>query len=466
MVIDRSGSMSGEKLKQAKDAALQVLEGLDDGEAFNFMVYNEQVHLFAEAPVLKNPRSADAARAYINGLNARGGTNLHAALGEALRQQPNDNMLPIVLFLTDGLPTIGETSERAITRLATVGNAHQRRVFTFGVGMDVNTPLLEKIGSDTRAKATFVLPGEDVEVKVAQVFRSLAGPVMADPRLRFLDAENREVRSRIQDVAPDKLFDIFDGDQVVVAGRYRGEAPVTFVVEGNYHGSDRAFYFSFDPARASTRNAFVPRLWAGRKIAMLEGAIRELGADLGLNQAEFAQSGDPRLKELIDEVVRLSTEFGILTEYTAFLARPEAQIATRRRIMQDANEAYSSRALGPRSGVGSLNQELNIMSRRNQKTLNYFNEYIDKDMRQVVINTVQQVNDRAFYKRGDRWIDSRLLPGAAELKPSRVVDFGTEAFNDLVWKLVAENRQGCLAVSSGEVLIDVDGEAVLVKLPQ
>ncbi len=124
-------------------------------------------------------------------MTARGGTNIHDALLEALRQPPSEGTLPIVLFMTDGLPTVGQTSEAAIRELARKGNPHQRRIFTFGVGVDVNTPLLEKIAYESRATTTFILPSEDVEVKVADVFKRLRGPVLADPELSVGEVEGR-----------------------------------------------------------------------------------------------------------------------------------------------------------------------------------------------------------------------------------------------------------------------------------
>ena len=183
LVIDRSGSMRGEKLAQVREAALQVLAGLDDGEAFNVILYNEGVEPFAERPVRKSPATIKSATEFLKGMTARGGTNIHDALLDALRQPPAEGTLPIVLFMTDGLPTVGQTSEAAIRELARKGNPHQRRIFTFGVGVDVNTPLLEKIAYESRATTTFILPSEDVEVKVADVFKRLRGPVLADPIL-------------------------------------------------------------------------------------------------------------------------------------------------------------------------------------------------------------------------------------------------------------------------------------------
>ena len=481
LVFDRSGSMNGEKIEQVHAAALQLLAGLEDGEAFNVMVYNEAVDLFSERPVLKTPDTMRAARDYVNSVKARGGTNIHDALVEALRQPPTADMLPIVLFLTDGLPTIGRTSEADILEAVEKGNPHRRRVFTFGVGVDVNTPLLSAIASDTRATTTFVLPKEDVEVKVARVFERLAGPVLAYPELE------RDSR-RTHDLLPSELPDLFNGDQLVVLGQYIGEAPLAFTLAGNYLGEKGRFEFTFSLDKATTRNAFVPRLWASRKIGVLLEAIRKLG---GNGHPSTGPSRiDPRMKELVDEVVRLSTEFGILTEYTAFLARDGADLGDHARAVEEAGVFFGERnAL--RSGLGAANQESNIWFMKGQKSLNISNEAFDAEMKRGALSrrrtagvagaapqldgvlqapgkgagvAVQQVNDLAFYWKGSRWVDSRIVgkPGGAQ--PAKVINFGSPEFMDLVRHLAQQNRQGSIALR-GDILMEVDGEVVLIKGP-
>lgn len=278
LVLDRSGSMRGEKIEQAKEAARQILAGLEPGEAFNLITYNDTVSAFAAAPVVKDRDAERKAVAYIDSLRAGGGTNLHAALAEALRPSPPEGMLPLVLFLTDGLPTAGQTSEVAIRDVALKANPHQRRIFTVGVGVDVNTPLLEKIASASRGAPTFVLPGENVEVKVGQVFRRLKGPTLAAPRVCALDASGAPDPSRVHDLLPAPLPDLFEGDRLVLLGRYTGDGAIGFELSGEYHGVKRRFRFTFDLDRASTRNAFVARLWASRKIGALVDEIRQSGA--------------------------------------------------------------------------------------------------------------------------------------------------------------------------------------------
>lgn len=460
LVIDRSGSMNGEKIAQAREAALQVLGGLNDGELFNVIIYSDSVDSFSPQPVAKNDYTASAAREYIKAINAVGGTNIHDALLEALRPKPATGALPIVLFLTDGLATVGQTSEEAIRNVATKANTHQRRIFTFGVGVDVNTPLLDKIAVETRAFSTFVLPKEDVEVKVGRVFKGLNGPVLASPELRVVKADGEPALGRVRDLLPAKLPDLFKGDQLVLIGRYTGAEPLHFVLQGNHLGEPRQFKFGFPLEGATTKNAFVPRLWASRKIAVLTDQIRDLGAKSGASQA----ASDPRLKELTDEIVRLSTEFGILTEYTAFLAREGTDLTKKDDVLAEAKRNFQYRAVQTRSGTASVNQELNNDYQRNQMCLNPSNAYWNSNLERVSITTVQQLNDQAFYRRGNSWVDSKLVKSYSGVKPVKVIEFGSEEFQKLMWRLVKEGRQSCVALD-GDILLELDGQPVLIKGP-
>ena len=474
LVLDRSGSMNGEKLTQVREAALQVLAGLEFGESFNIIVYNESVDAFATGPVVKTAESADTARAYINGILARGGTNIHDALLEALRQPPVAGTLPIVLFLTDGLPTVGETSEKAIRSLVATANPHKRRIFTFGAGVDVNAPLLDRLALDSRAVSTYVLPGEDVEVKVSQVFKRLAGPILTNPEIQVTDesglfsgygmANSPLIRWVVTDLIPDKLPDLFDGDQLVLLGRYSQAQPLKFLLSGEYLGHHQTFEFQFNPDTATARNGFVPRLWASRKIATLTDAIRQLGGDDAYVQPGRPTPNDPRVRELVEEIVRLSTEYGILTEYTAFIAREGEPMPAPEVAYRIAEDHYRDLAMNERSGAGAVSRSVNVQAQQKQKTLNYRNEYKGADMEDVSVDTVQQVNDMAFYRQNGAWIDSRIAMKAQDLSKAIVVEWGSDAYQRLLDSLIRSNHQGALALH-GDITIEVDSQLYLVRNP-
>ena len=149
------------------------------------------------------------------------------------------------------------------------------------MGNDVNVPLLDRLSDVTRATSTFVLPGEDVEVKVAKVFRRLYGPILADLSLEALDESGAVTTRVVRELTPERPPDLFEGDQLVLLGQYVGAGPLRFRLSGNFVGRQRTFSFDFDLSRASTRNAFVPRLWATRRIAFLVDQIRQAGAAMG-----------------------------------------------------------------------------------------------------------------------------------------------------------------------------------------
>ncbi|MCA9185943.1 MAG: VWA domain-containing protein [Pirellulaceae bacterium] len=457
LVLDRSGSMSGDKLTQVRQAAMQIIAGLDDDERFNIIAYNESVEQFSPEPVAKNSNTEEAARSYLSALKPRGGTNIHDALLEALRPEPRDGVLPIVLFLTDGRPTTGNTSEKAIRELATDSNPYQRRVFTFGVGVDVNSPLLENIAFQTRGTSTFVLPGEDIELKIATVFRRLSGPALALPALQVIGEDGNPALGRVSDVLPAQLPDLFDGDQLVLLGRYVGNEPVKFQLQGSAEGKTRTFEFEFSFDQANTRNAFVPRLWAGRKIGILIDAIRSSGADTDPSLANNNQ-------ELIDEIVKLSTEFGILTEYTSFLAEEGTPLNRRADVLETAAMNLQQRAVESRVGAAAVNQDINNSMLKSFKCVSDNNKYLDANLGRVAITTVRQLADCAFYLKGNTWIDSRLVDkSAAEMRPKREIQFGSDAFMELARRLAQQGRQASVALNRDTLLL-VDGQPVLIRV--
>ncbi|MBN2589354.1 MAG: VWA domain-containing protein [Sedimentisphaerales bacterium] len=468
LVIDKSGSMNGEKIEQVKEAALQIIAGLKMGEAFNVIIYSNSVEKFARKPVIKTRETEGQAREYIKGMTPSGGTNIYDALTEALSQEPTEDMIPIVLFLTDGLPTIGQTSELVIREVITKSNPYKRRVFTFGVGLDVNAPLLERIAAESRARAEFVLPKEDVEVKIGKVFNRLTGPILAEPELDVIEENGGYAMGRTRDIIPNKLPDLFEGDQLILLGQYVGKKPITFKISGNYLGKERSFKFTFNFEKENVKNGFVPRLWASRKIAELIDDIRQMGADSNVNR------NDPKVKELVDEIVRLSTEFGILTEYTAFLAREGTDLGRRSDVMRDAEILFEERALNSRTGRGGLSQGFNMGAQREQKTLNYDNGFINENFDRVSITNVQQINDMAYYFKNNRWVDSRLVESESNITPDKVIEFGSDEYFELARKLAAQGRQGSMALGGGrggrggfgDVLMKVDDQSVLIRNSQ
>jgi hypothetical protein len=173
---------------------------------------------------------------------------------------------------------------------------------------------------------------------------------------------------------------------------------------------------------------------------------------------------DPKLKELVNEIVRLSTEYGILTEYTAFLATDGTDFSNVELLNERARQSLINNAQNVRSGMGGVSQAANNTAQRSQVNMNRSNYFLTQNMERVEITTVQQITDRTFFRRNNRWIDSSVLPSEKAAKPDRIIEFGTPEFYQLVDQLVDEGRQGILALS-GEMLLVIDGKTVLIKAP-
>jgi Ca-activated chloride channel family protein len=463
LVLDRSGSMAGGALDQVREAAKQVIDGLEPGETFNIIDYSTTVALFSPKPVPANVERRKAARLYLDALRPVGGTNIHDALVEALRQPPNEGKLPLVLFLTDGLPTIGRTSELEIRNLVKEANPHRRRIFTLGVGNDVNVPLLDRIAELSRAAPTYITPGEDVEIKVAQLFRRLYGPVLAGTTVTTLDEKSELTTTRIREQIPQTLPDLFEGDQLVILGQYKGTDPLRFVLAGSYLAQPKKFSFQFDLKSSTTRNSFVPRLWATRRIAYLVDSIRQAGATEG-RPARVGDSifNDPRFKEIAQEILRLSARFGVLSEYTAFLAREGTNLQDWDRLYVACTANIDGKAVRTRWGGAAVSQGRNFESMKKQQKLNYRNRYLNDKLQTVEVSGVQQVANYCVFQRGNTWIDGRLVASLKAANPERTIRYGTPAYSLLLTQLVASGQQGMIA-RKGEILLQHQGKTVLVQ---
>lgn len=297
-VLDTSGSMAGKKLEQAKKALLFCVENLNEGDRFELVRFSTEVEPLFDQLVPADDGHRAKADAFIRGLKPIGGTAIDDALKKALALKPGREGRPFfVIFLTDGLPTIGTTDEDQIladVKQATGGNV---RVFCFGIGNDVNTHLLDNITEQTRAVSQYVLPEEDLEVKLSNFYAKIKEPVLANPTLKFTG------QVRVTKLYPAPLPDLFKGEQLVLVGRYSGDGPSAAIIGGTVNDAQKKFTADVDFAAESAGNDFIPRLWATRRVGYLLDEIRLHGESA----------------ELKSEVTELARQYGLVTPYTAYL---------------------------------------------------------------------------------------------------------------------------------------------------
>lgn len=296
VVLDQSGSMFGDKWDQARAAAEYVLEHLNPEDRFNLVLFSTGWRVYSNQ--MESPDQATGAIDWVRTQEAIGGTDINGALTTAIDMADAERPTTI-LFLTDGLATEGVTESADILKNLQTASRPNVRVFTFGVGDDVDTFLLDAIVRDHRGTGAYVRPTERIDEEVAGLYTKISAPVLTDITLDMGGVTT-------QDMYPTQpLPDLFAGTQLTLVGRYRGDlANATLTLRGKVNGGEQTFtYSNLDfPARAGG-DPFIARLWATRRIGDLLNTIRLNGEN----------------PELVDSVVRLSIRYGIITPYTSFL---------------------------------------------------------------------------------------------------------------------------------------------------
>lgn len=307
-VVDRSGSMSGKKIEQARESLKFVLNNLNEGDLFNIVAYDSKVESYREELQKFDERARKDALAFVDEIYSGGSTNIDGALSVALGMLQDKQMPSYVIFMTDGRPTAGEKNEMKIAANATKANAVRARILNLGVGFDVNSRLLDRLANQNAGISQYVQPNEDLEEHVSRLYGRISRPVMTHVEVS-VDIEGHDGKV-VNRVYPRDALDLFAGEQLVLSGRYKRSGQAKIVITGKVGGQQQSYDFpaTFAESSRSENFAFVEKLWATRRIGEI---IDELDLH-GQNN------------ELVEELVALSVKHGILTPYTSFLADENA----------------------------------------------------------------------------------------------------------------------------------------------
>lgn len=295
-VLDTSGSMAGEKIEQAKDALDFIFRNLNSSDRFSLITFATDVYPYFNG--WRDATSSNIAdvREYIGGIDAGGSTNIDEALGEALSLDVSRNRPMYIIFLTDGLPTVGEQNTARIVENANDNNySLNARIFCFGVGDDVDYQFIDRLSRENGGYTASVSPYENLEQPLSDFYQKIKSPVMTD-----LEVEING--TRIYDFLPTDLPDLFLGSQLIIAGRYTGTGNVSVRLTGLV-GDDDVSYSYNAKFSDDERNEFIPRQWATRRVGYLLNQIRLYGEN----------------QEIVNEVTELARRYGIITPYTSML---------------------------------------------------------------------------------------------------------------------------------------------------
>ncbi len=306
-VIDTSGSMRGRRLAQAKKALRFCLDQLGENDRFAMINFASTVTKYHNGLQTASKGNLEAARRWVDDLEATGGTNIDEALRDALAMRSSDQgRTYTMVFFTDGQPTWGEKNPVKILENVKKNNTGNTRIFSFGVGDDVNTVLLDGLADTTKAVSTYVRESEDIEAKVSSLYSKISNPVLANLKMTVGDGVT------LSEVYPPHLPDLFHGSQLVVFGRYTGKGSAIVKLTGTVGMETKEFVYELNFAeKTGDDKAFVEDLWARRKVGHLLDQIRVQG----------------ETKEVVEEVIALARRYGITTPYTSYLLVPDGPVA-------------------------------------------------------------------------------------------------------------------------------------------
>jgi Ca-activated chloride channel family protein len=294
-VIDVSGSMSGQKIEQARAAGKQLLGTLSPMDRFRLIDFSSDVRTFRDSYSSATRDNIRAAERYLDQLDAQGSTNISGALDEALSMPVQAGRLPIILFLTDGQPTVGER-DASVIGSNVAKQRGSRRLFTFGVGADLNVSLIEQLALEGRGTASFVRPEESVERAVGIVASRLTSPLVTDVRVHADGV-------RLLKMHPSGPVDIFAGEDLVLLARYDGSGDAVLRFDGQTTNGPVSWSTRVNFPDRSRENPFVARLWATQRVGYLSAEKRKHGGS----------------QEIDDEIRDLGDRFGIPTEFSSYL---------------------------------------------------------------------------------------------------------------------------------------------------
>jgi Ca-activated chloride channel family protein len=302
-VMDNSGSMAGDKIRQARDALKYCVRNLNEGDRFDIIKFSTDVEPWKNKVVPADAAGREAALKFIDTIEAEGGTNIHGALTAALQYKRQADRPFVIVFFTDGKPTLGDTTDPGAilkgVKASLAGDAAKNvRMFTWGVGYDLDTHLLDQLAESAGGVAEYVKPQEDIAAKVAAFYEKASRPMLTDVKLEVLNP-----KITVVDMYPKRLPDLYAGGQLVIFGRYDGAGDAALKLTGSVNGQAEAFTYETAFPAEQAGHGFIEPLWAKRRIGHLLDTIRLHGES----------------KELVDDVIRLSKEYGIQTPYTSYL---------------------------------------------------------------------------------------------------------------------------------------------------
>jgi Ca-activated chloride channel family protein len=421
LVMDTSGSMAGKKFNQAQKALEFCINSLSNESSFFLCNFSTEADAYKHELTRINKDTREGALNHIKNLEALGGTNISEALEisiKALNKSDTGNP-KFIVFVTDGKPTAGTTDPDDIVKEVEKANQNGIRIFTFGVGDNLNAQLIDNLAEENGGVSDYVSEDEDLEIKISALFSKLSHPVLTDVDLQFHNIE-------VSQIYPRKIHDLFRDSNIMILGRYSKPGAARITLTGTVKNERIKLDYEADFAEIERENAFVAKIWATRKIGFLLDQIRKNGTE----------------EELKAEIIRLAKRYGILTPYTSFLVLED----------QSPDRINLRQSMTPGSGISR--EEFKAASDRfSLKRLQSVDEGADaigasREMNSMKMAAapvmarpsqvearsglkmpdIKEIEGKTFYHLDGKWVDSEVKDKPAD----KVVKTWSEAYFSMV----------------------------------
>jgi Ca-activated chloride channel family protein len=332
LIVDRSGSMSGTKMVQARNAASFIIEHLNEGDKFNIVDFSNDISSFKSQHVDSNDSNKTDALAYISNLYASGTTNISGAFSEAIPQfsAASDSTANIIIFFTDGQATAGITSTDGIlTHVRDLVNTSETNmmIFTFGIGEYANEQLLTLLASENNGLSDF-LGDDELEEKITNFYLKIQNPILLNTEMTFSP-------DIVNETYPFPLPNLYIGQQMVVAGRYSTPELLTINLSGDAFGHPVEYSYNLNLADSTVdKYQFLTKVWAKKKIEHLLVDYYGYG------------SGSAAAEEIKQNIITLSLQFGVITPFTSFSETNDPTGIEENGDLSDVSMALSFTLLG------------------------------------------------------------------------------------------------------------------------
>lgn len=301
-LIDCSGSQNGPPLNKAKEALNHIIDHMNPNDTFQIITFNNQNSLLFDKPEVSSTQMKEKAKAFIEGLQARGGTWMAPAVEKVCSIPPDNNRLRIVTFMTDGY--VGNDMQ-----ILDLVKKHRgtSRWFPFGTGNSVNRFLIDGIAKEGGGEPEYVLLNAKAGEVGEKFYKRIASPVLTDVAVKFDGLDAKEV-------FPKAVSDVWAQKPLYIKGRYTKPGSGTVTLTGFSQGAPYSKSMKVIFPESNPLNSGIASVWARAKVDRL------MSEDwMGVQSGNM----NPELKK---EIVDTALAYHIMTQFTSFVAVEERYV--------------------------------------------------------------------------------------------------------------------------------------------